>query len=551
MRILSRLVTLMRVLVWYGILEPFFGAKRSGPIRFRMALEDLGGAWIKLGQGLALRFDVLPESYCIELFKLLNQIAPFPYSDVRSIIREDFGSEPESLFAEFEPTAFAAASIGQVHRATLHNGQKVAVKVQRPRARETLHADIKLMYLCTSVIDFTHILGGTHSHGLIDEFARWTEEELDYRIEARHGYYLQQNARGEKFEHNAGIVWQYTSARVLTSEFLEGIVLVDILNAIREDDRNAITGFIEAGVRPKRLAAHICWNLLNQVYLLGYFHADLHPANLIALRGSVVGYVDFGIVGRLSPDVRESLVHYAWSLFDRRIDRSVVELMRWVSPTELTDLESARRELTTIFEEYLTSLDTPPNRRSEGEIYRFEIRLMDAIRRHRMSISPELTMYFKAILTANAVIFELDPSFNLPRVETEFFQDVIRSRLSSWFDPGQISSTLFDASYVIQRWMGAVEPFEKFGETLGEVVGSVRGRVQKLAVTALVLAMTLLAIAGGPLADLRSAFGGWIPRVLVGLLVIVMFSIFWQSRRLPREAELPAGRQIVRRTKPE
>src|SRR3954464_12776635 len=119
--------------------------KRTGPVRLRLAFERLGGAWIKLGQMLALRFDLLPAAYCDELFKLLNQVAPFSYAEARAIIHQELGDDPDRIFQTFERESFAAASIGQVHRATLHSGDAVAVKVQRPGIREILQADIEMM----------------------------------------------------------------------------------------------------------------------------------------------------------------------------------------------------------------------------------------------------------------------------------------------------------------------------------------------------------------------------------------------------------------------
>jgi predicted unusual protein kinase regulating ubiquinone biosynthesis (AarF/ABC1/UbiB family) len=153
--------------------------RRPGPVRLRVALEQLGGAWVKLGQMLALRYDLLPVAYCDELFGLLNKVAPFSYEEVRGIIRQELGAEPDSVFASFERTSFASASIGQVHRATLGNGDRVAVKVQRPRIREILQADIRLMYGVTWLLDWTGLFGGTGSRDVIDEFAQWTADELD------------------------------------------------------------------------------------------------------------------------------------------------------------------------------------------------------------------------------------------------------------------------------------------------------------------------------------------------------------------------------------
>src|SRR6476619_6998077 len=145
------------------------GADRSsGPVRMRLAFQHLGGAWIKLEQMLALRFHLLPAPYCDELFKLLNQVAPFSYYEVRGIVQKELGADPESIFRSFSHESFAAASIGQVHRAELHSGEQVAVKVQRPGIREALAADIALMYSTTWVLDWSHVFGATKSREVID-----------------------------------------------------------------------------------------------------------------------------------------------------------------------------------------------------------------------------------------------------------------------------------------------------------------------------------------------------------------------------------------------
>src|SRR3954471_1953769 len=179
--------------------------KRTGPVRLRLAFEALGGAWIKLGQMLALRFDLLPTAYCDELFGLLNAVAPFPYAEVRSIVRSELGGDPERIFHSFEPASFAAASIGQVHRAVLHSGETVAVKVQRPGIRASIQADISLMYAFSWVADLMRLFGGTRTRMVIDEFARWTADELDYLVEARHEERLWRNARRSSIQKVARV----------------------------------------------------------------------------------------------------------------------------------------------------------------------------------------------------------------------------------------------------------------------------------------------------------------------------------------------------------
>ena len=289
--------------------------RRSGPVRMRLALESLGGAWLKLGQMLALRYDLLPPAYCDELFKLLNRVGPFPYEDVRRIVREELGGEPETVFQSFEPESFAAASIGQVHRAVLHNGDRVAVKVQRPGIRQTLQADIDLMYGTSWLLDRVHLFGVGRSRDLIDEFARWTGDELDYMVEARQAVLLWENAQGDRYERIARVYRDYTTPRVLTTELLEGIPLIEIMVARREGDRAYLDALAAAGHDLDRIVRRLDWNMLNQVFVFGYFHADLHPANLFVLPGDGIGYVDFGIVGQLPNRVRDSLTRYSWLLF--------------------------------------------------------------------------------------------------------------------------------------------------------------------------------------------------------------------------------------------
>src|SRR5207342_665886 len=153
----------------------------------------------------------------------------FSYVEVRDIIRQELGDEPETVFRSFTPAPFAAASIGQVHRAVLHSGELVAVKVQRPGIRQTLQADIDLMYGVTWLLDWTHVFGATRSREVIDEFARWTADELDYLVEARQAVLLYEHSRGDRHERIARVYRDYTTSRVLTTELMEGIPLIEIM----------------------------------------------------------------------------------------------------------------------------------------------------------------------------------------------------------------------------------------------------------------------------------------------------------------------------------
>ncbi len=327
---------------------PFRAPPEPGAVRMRLAIEELGGAWVKLGQMLAMRFDLLPPAYCSELLKLLGQVRPFSYDDVRSIVTEELGAPPDEVFARFEERSFAAASIGQVHRAVLQTGERVAVKVQRPGIRADFRSDIGLMYAVSGIIDRSRLFGGTKSRQVIDEFARWTADELDYLVEARQAALLHEHAVGERLERIARMYRDYTTSRVLTSELIEGISLYEVMIASRNKDADYLASLRARGYDPDRIVRNLDWNMLNQVFVHGYFHADLHPANLFVLPGNAIGYVDYGIVGSLPDDTRDSLTHYSWLLFHGDVDAAVTELMRWLAPTTTTDPEAARTYLVSV-----------------------------------------------------------------------------------------------------------------------------------------------------------------------------------------------------------
>ena len=262
--------------------------------------------------------------------------------------------------------SFAAASIGQVHRATLHNGERVAVKVQRPGIRETLQADIDLMYGTSWLLDRAHLFGVERSRDLIDEFARWTADELDYMVEARQAVLLWEHAQGDRYERIARVYRDYTTSRVLTTELIEGVPLIEIIVARRDGDQVYLDALAAAGHDLDRIIRRLDWNMLNQVFVFGYFHADLHPANLFVLPDDAIGYVDFGIVGQLPNRVRDSLTRYSWLLFRGDVEGAVRELMRWLAPGPATDTKAARRQLIRVHQAFLYDTVAEPDAGHRG-----------------------------------------------------------------------------------------------------------------------------------------------------------------------------------------
>jgi ubiquinone biosynthesis protein len=445
--------------------------RRSGPVRTRLAFEELGGAWIKLGQMLALRFDLLPTAYCDELFKLLNAVAPFPYAGVREIIRSELGGEPETVFRSFSPESFAAASIGQVHRAVLHSGEQVAVKVQRPGIRQRLQADIQLMYSMTWLLDWTHLFGGTRSREVIDEFARWTADELDYLVEARQAVLLYEHSQNDAYERIARVHRDYTTSRVLTTEFIDGIPLIEIMIAKRDGDVAYLEALAAAGHDLDRIVRHLDWNMLNQVYVFGYFHADLHPANLFVLPGDAIGYVDFGIIGQLPDDVRESLTRYSWLLFRGEVDAAVRELMRWLAPTHATDADAARRQLIRLHQAFLydtvaersratTGAPRPAVRPIENPYSKLAVEILETIRVQALSLSPSIVAYLKMLVTLGTLRHQLAVEYDLPANVRQFVRKLARQQSLALLDPRRTFDRLYAATGRMQRALAFAEFLE-------------------------------------------------------------------------------------------
>lgn len=528
----------------------------SGPVRMRLAFERLGGAWIKLGQMLALRFDLLPPAYCDELFKLLNQVASFSYAEVREIVRQELGSEPETVFRSFTRDSFAAASIGQVHRAVLHSGEPVAVKIQRPHIRETLQADIDLMYAMTWVLDWTRLFGATRSREVIDEFARWTADELDYLIEARQAVMLYTNAKGDKHERIARVFRDYTTSRVLTTELIEGIPLVEIMIAKREGNQAYLDALKAAGHDLDRIVRHLDWNMLNQVYVFGYFHADLHPANLFVLADDAIGYVDFGIVGQLPDRVRESLTRYSWLLFRGEVEAAVRELMRWLAPTAATDAAAARRQLIRVHQAFLydavvdrsrdhVGAPGPVRHATDNPYSKLAVDILETIRDQQLSLSSSIVGYLKMLVTLGTLRHQLAVEYDLPENVRHFVRRLARQQGLAWLDPRRTLDRLYAGTGRLQRALDFVEFLEAQEPVILEAEASLFGfrrRMQSARRGLIRLGASVLAV--GAVLYLVLVFPDDTRRILpkempyawvnVGLLVILLILILTLIRYVRR-----------------
>jgi predicted unusual protein kinase regulating ubiquinone biosynthesis (AarF/ABC1/UbiB family) len=282
-------------------------ARNSGPERLRLFFEELGGTFIKFGQMLALQPDILSLEYCNALFDLLDRCAPFSYAQLERIFIDETGKTPSEIFDSFEMQPLATASIGQVHVGYLR-GRKVAIKVQRPNVDTDFAGDIRLMMATIQLIKRLRLRFVYWMIEPVSEFVGWTREELDYRYEARYMEQLRSNSRDNLHERVPEVIREYTTRRILVTEFFEGDTVLAYLRALESNDELMIHRLKSSGFDAHQLARHIIDNFLGDAFQHGIFHADLHPANLMILPGNVVGYVDFGITGVISRYSRQNLV---------------------------------------------------------------------------------------------------------------------------------------------------------------------------------------------------------------------------------------------------
>ncbi len=380
--------------------------------RIRVVIEQLGPTFIKFGQVASLRPDLFPLDLIQQLSKLQDEVAPFPNSQVKQVIETDLGAPLSQIFMTFDETPVGSASIGQVHRAVLRTGEVVAVKVQRPDIRARIETDFEVM---ADIMDMAerHIEWARHYQlgEVVEEFRRTLMSELDYTIEARNAERIGNQFTNDITVRIPKIFWDFVTPRVLVMEFVEGIKL---------SDRQHL---LEAGFDPKELAARASKAVFSQLLLHGVFHADPHPGNLAALPGHVILFMDFGMVGRLTPEMKQRLSGLIIGLMRRNTDMILRALHRMgVVPPDVNE-SKLRRDVEDMREKYY---DMAMSQVNLGEAVR---ELLTVAFRHRIQIPAELSLVGKTLLTIEGVVEDLDPEFRIMDVAEPFGKELIKERL--------------------------------------------------------------------------------------------------------------------------
>ncbi|UAL12450.1 ABC1 kinase family protein [Caulobacter segnis] len=415
-RLTRLLLTLARRLLPLALLA-LVGRRPSAALvgaRLRAALQELGLTYVKLGQFMAMRFDILPEAVCQELAQLFDDVAPIPEDQFRRVLETEFGAAPESVFASFDWTPLAAASVAQVHRARLAGGEIVAVKVQRPGVATIFAADMRNLSRLADLVDRMGVVGPQSIRAAVAEFERFTARELDFRTEGRTAERLRANAGPN--EYAPRIYWSHSTQRVLTMELIVGHRLSDIIG---RGDRPA-----PPGLDLDLVARNLARACLRQLFVTGFFHADPHPGNIFVRDDGTVCFVDFGIFGQLSDARRETFSAYIESVAIGDLAAAYRHFMRLLIPTDQTDHRRLRTDIEAIFERWRAASanpDTPPADRHLGK---YVGEFIGAIRDNKVRMGLDTLLFWRTLIVLDATALRFRESFELLDVMRAFFIEI-------------------------------------------------------------------------------------------------------------------------------
>lgn len=396
--------------------------KLSRAQRVRMACEELGPTYIKFGQILSTRPDLVPIDFLKELSKLQDNVPSSPFSEVSKIIESELGAPPEDIFDFFEKTPLASASIGQVYRATLKDGEAVAVKVQRPGIKKIIEVDLEIMlHLATLMERHIEEMSLHQPVKIVEEFARTLEKEIDYTIEATNMERIARNFLNDLTIYVPKVFRETTTESVLTTEFVEGIKVSEIERLEK------------AGLDRKLITLRGADIVLKQIIKHGFFHADPHPGNIFVLPDNVICLLDFGMTGSVDRRTREDFIDLAESVVNRNESRATQVLLKLTYRDEDPDIRLLEKDVADFMGRHLHK---PLKDIKIGKLLN---NLLELAFQHRLRIPPDIFLMLKAFSAIEGVGLMLDPDFDMIKQAAPFIKEVKHARLS----PQRITGDIF------------------------------------------------------------------------------------------------------------
>ena len=449
-----RLWKILRIAVKYGLrhaLESSLGRRfkrlrrTPAPVKLRLALEELGPTFIKFGQFMATRADFFPE-YCSELYKLLDQVPPFPHREAREVIRRELGAYPEALFQSFPSHPVASASLAQVYAAVLYEGEKVAVKVQRPDIPKIIEQDLRIFLFLTRIVDLFRIIGPLKATPYVREFAATIRDELDFELEAFNAQRLYEHAVHSPTEKIPKVYQAYTTDKVLTTEYLEGIWLSELIQTLNSNDADRIRRLDEQGINRMAVAKNIYRNSMTQLHERGVFHVDLHPANIVVIKNNLIGYVDFGVVGSVDEEFRTNMLRYLACASRGDFEAASDLFLRLSMPQKGADLEGFKRDYKADLIRYHNAMHNPRSSLRTKSMGTYLQRHMVSARKHKIAFPTNTLTFSRALITLDIIVLQLAPEMDMVEQLAQFIEEA-RARallrgLSSLFNGERLCTYL-------------------------------------------------------------------------------------------------------------
>jgi ubiquinone biosynthesis protein len=415
--------------------------------RIRKTCEELGPTFIKFGQILSTRTDIITENVAKELSKLQDSVPPFPFEQARSMIETEFCDKLENIFESFSTLPIASASMSQVYLAELKSGMRVAVKVQRPDIQRIVDIDISILRSIARFVDRYTKYGELYDFsGMVDEFANVLSGELDFTVEAENMDRFRSNRTGRDNVTAPDVKWVYTTRKVLTMEHIDGIKITDIA-ALRQK-----------GIDTDRLARTFVDSLIMQMLSDGFFHADPHPGNIIIRENGQIVFIDLGMMGELSDKYKSLLTDMLIGLSVRNTRRVAQAMVDIGIAQEDVHSKMFENSISKLLDEFLYA---PLNK---VNIMRVFMGLFELAGEYKIKIPRAFTLIAKCLGTAQSIIEQLSPSLNMLQISQETAKSVLLNSLSGSELKNAVLSGMLDAIDTAKLLPGVVARFLKKAE---------------------------------------------------------------------------------------
>nr|WP_092068889.1 AarF/ABC1/UbiB kinase family protein [Dendrosporobacter quercicolus]NSL47266.1 AarF/ABC1/UbiB kinase family protein [Dendrosporobacter quercicolus DSM 1736]SDL82921.1 2-octaprenylphenol hydroxylase [Dendrosporobacter quercicolus] len=429
--------------------------KNTGGIgeRIRLVLQQLGPTYIKLGQIASTRPDLLPPAIIEQLEKLQDEVPGFSFDQVQALIQQELGADLEDIFQQFDQQPLAAASIGQVHLAVLQTGEKVAVKIQRPGIATDIATDLEILYELASLAQRRFQWAERYQIvDMVDEFAKSLSKELDYTVEARNAEKIAKQFENHPEIYIPRIYWDYSTKKILASEFIEGMKISEVEKLTCQ------------GYNLSLIAERFANGIFHQIFIEGFFHGDPHPGNVVVLPGEVIAFLDFGMVGRLSQEMKYNLSSLVIGLMRHNSDDLIKTVLRMGIIGDQVNMLKLRDDVELLKEQYY---GVPLSKISLGDAVN---NFFAVAQEHKIRIPADMVLIGKSLLTVEGIVEKLDPGLSILDVAEPFGKKLLMERLN----PIGIAESL---------WRNAADFAELFGgipgsfKELGTVVNKGRLRL--------------------------------------------------------------------------